>query len=111
MPAVFAEAHIVCLPSSYGEGLPKALLEAASCGRPIVTYDVPGCREVVEHGKNGLLVPLKDTERLVEAIIELVNDPALRKRMGAAGRRKVLAAFSQEQIFDDTLRVWQEVLA
>ena len=111
MPAVFAEAHIVCLPSSYGEGLPKALLEAASCGRPIVTYDVPGCREVVEHGKNGLLVPLKDTKRLVEAIIELVNDPALRKRMGAAGRRKVLAAFSQEQIFDDTLRVWQEVLA
>ena len=111
MPAVFAEAHIVCLPSSYGEGLPKALLEAASCGRPIVTYDVPGCREVVEHGKNGLLVPLKDTERLVEAIIELVNDPALRKRMGAAGRHKVLAAFSQEQIFDDTLRVWQEVLA
>ena len=110
MPSVFAQAHVVCLPS-YREGLPKALLEAASCARPIVTYDVPGCREVVEHGKNGLLVPLKTTKQLAEAIVTLVKDPALRRRMGAAGREKVLKEFAQEHVFAETLSVWQDVLA
>src|SRR5690606_34931013 len=59
MPKVLAQAHVVCLPS-YGEGVPKVLLEAAAAGRPIVSTDVPGCREVVEPGLNGLLVPPRD---------------------------------------------------
>lgn len=110
MPEVLAQAHIVCLPS-YREGLPKVLLEAASCARPIVTYDVPGCREVVRHCSNGLLVPLKDNQRLSEAITELVTNPGLRQRMGAAGREMVLQEFSQERIAAETKRVWDEVLA
>ncbi|MGH6611905.1 MAG: glycosyltransferase, partial [Burkholderiaceae bacterium] len=111
MPKVLAQAHIVCLPSLYGEGLPKALLEAASCARPIVTYDVPGCREAVKHRQNGLLVPLQDSERLAEAVSELVVNSDLRQRMGAAGRKMVLQEFAQEQIAAETMRVWEEALA
>jgi glycosyltransferase involved in cell wall biosynthesis len=110
MPEVFARAHIVCLPTSYGEGLPKALLEAASCARPIVTYDVPGCREIVEDRLNGILVPVKDKQKLVEAIAQLLIDPDLRRKMGAAGRAKVVKGFSQESVAEETLRVWEEVL-
>jgi glycosyltransferase involved in cell wall biosynthesis len=111
MPDVLRQAAVVCLPSSYGEGLPKALLEAASCGRPIVTYDVPGCREVVVDGKNGFLVPLKDEQALVIAVEKLLCDPELRRRMGVAGREMVLREFSQEKVAAETMRVWEEVLA
>ncbi len=110
MPAVYAGAHVVCLPS-YREGLPKALLEAASCARAIVTYDASGCREIVEDRKNGILVPIKDEHRLAEAIAELVRNAELRREMGAAGRAKVLREFSQEYIAAQTLEVWKEVLA
>ena len=110
MPAVFSQAHVVCLPSSYGEGLPKVLLEAASCARPIVTFDVPGCREIVTHGENGFLVPLRDVKQLGEAIAMLVNDPILRQKMGALGRNKVCRDFSQEQVAAETLSVWNELL-
>lgn len=111
MPEVFKQASVVCLPSSYGEGLPKALLEAASCGRPIVTYDVPGCREVVIEGKNGFLVPLKDRQALIAALEKLLCTPELRRRMGIAGRKMVLREFSQERVAAETLRVWEEVVA
>jgi glycosyltransferase involved in cell wall biosynthesis len=110
MPEVLRQAAIVCLPS-YREGLPKALLEAASCARPIVTFDVPGCREVVRDGDNGLLVPFKDIESLTKALATLISDPDLRERMGKAGREKVLSEFSQEQVAEETVRVWREVLA
>lgn len=111
MPEVLRQSAVVCLPSSYGEGLPKALLEAASCGRPIVTYDVPGCREVVIDGENGLLVPLKDRQALIDALEKLLCDPDLRQRMGLAGREMVLREFSQERVAAETLSVWEEVLA
>jgi len=111
MPEVLRQAAVVCLPSSYGEGLPKALLEAASCGRPIVTYNVPGCREVVVDGENGILVPLKDGQALAAALEKLLRDPELRRRMGAAGRAMVLREFSQERVATETMRVWEEVLA
>lgn len=110
MPEVLRQAAVVCLPSSYGEGLPKALLEAASCGRPIVTYDVPGCREVVVDGANGFLVPLKDRPALISAIEKLLLDPALRRKMGEVGRAMVLREFSQERVAAETMRVWEEVL-
>ena len=110
MPDVYRQATIACLPTSYGEGLPKALLEAASCEIPIVTYDVPGCREVVEDGINGFLVPLKNEERLFAALMKLIEDPDLCKRMGAAGRKMVLDHFSQEQVAEETMRVWDELL-
>lgn len=111
MPEVLRQAAVVCLPSSYGEGLPKALLEAASCGRAIVTYDVPGCREVVVDGENGFLVPLKDGQALAAALEKLLCNPELRRRMGAVGREMVLREFSQERVAAETVRVWEEVLA
>jgi glycosyltransferase involved in cell wall biosynthesis len=110
MPAILAEATIVCLPS-YREGLPKALLEAASCGRAIVTTDVPGCREIVRHGENGLLVPARDADALSAAISTLLNDGAMRRRMGAKGREMVLSEFSEESVVRETLKIYWSSLA
>jgi glycosyltransferase involved in cell wall biosynthesis len=110
MPAVLAQADLVCLPS-YREGLPLALLEAASCGLPIVTFDVPGCREAVEHGKNGFLVPFGDQGMLNDAVARLLADEALRRQFGAAGREKAEREFTRERIAKETLAVWNEALA
>jgi glycosyltransferase involved in cell wall biosynthesis len=110
MPAVLAQAHVVCLPS-YREGLPKALLEAASSARPIVTFDVPGCREVVVHGKNGLLVTFGDISGLADALAVLLADRSMRAQMGAQGRLMVEEEFSQELVSAKTMHVWEEVTA
>ena len=110
MPATLAQAHVVCLPS-HREGLPKVLIEAASCARPIVAFDVPGCRETVVPGSNGLLVPLGDVAALANAIETLVADPPLRRRMGAQGRLMAERQFSQDLVADQTMRVWREVAA
>jgi glycosyltransferase involved in cell wall biosynthesis len=110
MPAVFHKAHIACLPSYYGEGLPKVLLEAAACGLPIVTTNTPGCREVVRDGDNGLVVPARDVPALARALRELVENAALRARLGRRGREIVLAEFSQERIISEILAVYGEFL-
>jgi glycosyltransferase involved in cell wall biosynthesis len=110
MQEVLTQAHIVCLPS-YREGLPKVLLEAASCGRPIIATDAPGCREIVHDGENGILVPLKDSNFLASAIKELVNNPGKRKSMGKNGRILVKREFSEEIVVSQTLTVYQELLA
>jgi glycosyltransferase involved in cell wall biosynthesis len=110
MPTVIAQASIVCLPSSYGEGVPKILIEAAACARPIVTTDVVGCREIVAHGENGLLVPPRNAPALAEAIRTLVDDPALRARMGANGRERVLAGFTLTHVTTATLALYQTLL-
>ncbi len=86
MENVYPQSHIVCLPTYYGEGVPKSLIEAAACARPIVATDIPGCREVVRSGENGILVPVKDTQALVDAIAKLLEDPELRRQMGARSR-------------------------
>jgi glycosyltransferase involved in cell wall biosynthesis len=109
MPLVMNQAAIVCLPS-YSEGLPKSLLEAASCSRPIIAYDIPGCREIVVNEDNGFLVPLKNQLFLETMLERLINDPALRVKMGKSGRLKVINQFSQELIAAETLKVWDEVL-
>lgn len=108
MPAALAEAHIVCLPS-YREGLPKVLLEAAACARPLVATDAPGCREIVRDGENGLLVPLRDAASLADAIERLVGDRALRLRMGEKGRQMVESEFSEEKVAQQTLAVYREM--
>ena len=82
---LFAQSHIVVLPS-YHEGLPRVLIEAAACGRAVVTTDVPGCRDAIEPGLSGLLVPPRDSEALATAIRRLIDDAALRQSMGRAGR-------------------------
>jgi len=109
MPQVFAQAHIVCLPS-YREGLPKVLIEAAACGRPIVATDVPGCREIVRHNENGLLVPAKDPQALAVALNRLLNDAELRESMGKRGRAMVEAEFSTEHVVEQTLQLYKELL-
>jgi len=93
MPATLNGASLVVLPS-FHEGMPKVLAEAAACGKPIIASDIPGCREVVRHGENGLLVPVRDSVRLAKTICTLLADPAKMKEMGAKGREMA------EELFD-----------
>ena len=105
---VFAKSNIVVLPS-YREGLPKVLLEAASCGRSIVTTDVPGCREIVRNNINGFLVPPYDSKSLVVALKALIQDSKLRARMGTRGREIVIAEFSEEIVVKQTLELYKRI--
>ena len=107
---VWRRAAIAVLPSTYGEGVPKALLEAAACARPIVASDVPGCREVVRAGETGLLVPPRDVDGLAAAIAALTGDPARRKAMGCAGRALVEREFAEDIIARETLAVYNAAL-
>jgi len=110
MPSVLCRASVVCLPS-YREGLPKVLMEAAACGRAIVTTNVPGCAHAVRHGENGLLVPSRDPGALAQAVSALLGDCDLRARMGAAGRARAVREFSDERIAQQTLDVYRELLS
>ncbi len=101
-------SHIVVLPS-YREGLPKALIEAAACGRPVVTTDVPGCRDAIDPGRSGLLVPVRDARALAEAIRTLVEDSARRNAMGRAGRELAERAFRIEAVVAEHLRIYREL--
>jgi len=103
--SVFAQTHIVVLPS-YREGLPKVLLEAAACGRAVVTSDVPGCRDAVEVGVTGLLVPPRDSTALADAIERLLRDPELCERMGRAGRQLAEREFSIEKVVGVHLTIY-----
>lgn len=103
---VYAQAAIVCLPS-YREGLPKTLIEAAACGRPIVASDVPGCREVVRQGENGLLVPVRDPAALAKALFDLVKSPLTRSKMGICSRTIAEKEFSMELVISQTLSLYQ----
>lgn len=109
MPDVLSSAAVVVLPS-YREGLPKALLEAAACGKPVVATDVPGCREIVRHNVNGMLVPVRNTTALAEAIRLLLQAPQLRQRFGRAGRLIVEREFAEHLVVDQTLSVYRRLL-
>lgn len=106
---VWRSAHVAVLPS-YREGLPKALLEAGACGRAIVTTDTPGCREVVQDGVNGFLVPVRDANALALALEKLINNSELRKAMGRKSRDIVTAEFSDEKVVAQTFDVYQKLL-
>jgi glycosyltransferase involved in cell wall biosynthesis len=108
MPTLLAEADIVVLPS-YREGLPKSLIEAAVCARPLITTDVPGCREVVTDGIDGLLVPVRNAEALARAIAQLQDDPVFAARLGEAAREKALAEFDERVVIEQTLAVYYEI--
>ncbi|MCG7979957.1 MAG: glycosyltransferase family 4 protein [Candidatus Thiodiazotropha endolucinida] len=109
MPEIYSDAHIVCLPS-YREGLPKVLLEAAATGRAIVATDVPGCREIVIEGENGLLVPARESRPLADALRRLITNPALRQSMGQKGRAMAEAEFSIHQVIERHLNIYQRAL-
>ena len=109
IPEVFAQSNIVVLPS-YREGLPKVLIEAASCGRAIVATDVPGCREIVRHNENGLLVPPRDSKSLADALKILIGNPELRAKMGGRGREIVEVEFSEEIVVKQTLELYERLI-
>jgi glycosyltransferase involved in cell wall biosynthesis len=109
MLTLFSEAHIICLPS-YREGIPKVLTEAAACGRPIVTTDAPGCREVVRHQENGLLVPPRDSHALAAALRILIKDPELRLSMGQNGRSLAENEFSLERVIKENFKLYERIL-
>jgi glycosyltransferase involved in cell wall biosynthesis len=109
--AVWRRASIAVLPSTYGEGVPKTLLEAAACARPLIAADVAGCREVVRPGVTGILVPPHDVDGLAEAIAALADDPARRAAMGCAGREWIECGFSDEIVARDTLALYHAALA
>ena len=106
---ILQNSTIACLPS-YREGMPKFLLEAASVGLPIVTTDVPGCREVVINNENGYLVPARNPKALADAIKKLLKDETLRKRMGERGRALVEREFDIEKIVEQTISLYQRIL-
>ena len=108
MATLLAQTDIAVLPS-YREGTPRSLLEAAACGLPLVTTDAPGCREIVQHEVNGLLVPVKDAAALAAALRRLCQEPATRQRMGRASRAKALAEFDERLVFEQTLAVYEEL--
>ena len=105
-----ASAHVVVLPSYYGEGLPKVLIEAAACGRAVVTTDHPGCRDAIEADVTGLLVPVRDSEALANAISELISNPARCAKMGHAGRVLAETAFDEKQVVAAHLQIYQELM-
>jgi glycosyltransferase involved in cell wall biosynthesis len=106
MPEVFRRAHIACLPS-YREGLPRALLEAAASGLPIVTTDVPGCRDVVRDGYNGYLVPPREPHALADALEKLIRNAPERALMGRRGRALVLEQFTLDRVVAETLKLYR----
>lgn len=106
MPETLSSASIVCLPS-YREGLPKVLLEAAAIGRPLISTDVPGCREIVRNGENGILVKLKDVDSLYEAIRTLILNEELRFEMGNKSRVLVEKELSTDIINRQTLELYK----
>ncbi|MBC7620704.1 MAG: glycosyltransferase family 4 protein [Candidatus Saccharibacteria bacterium] len=109
MPALLATVHVVALPS-YREGLPTTLTEAAACSLPLITSDVPGCRDVVTHEVDGLLIPVRDAEALAQAIARLDDDPVLAARLGAAAREKALELFEEQIVIKSTMAVYAELI-
>lgn len=107
MPALLASAALIVYPSYYREGVPKVLLEAAATGRPIVTTDHPGCREVVRPEQNGLLVPVKDAFAVAGAIEKILSRPDILQNMGQRSREMAAKEFDVRLIVDATLKVYE----
>jgi glycosyltransferase involved in cell wall biosynthesis len=110
IPTILAASDMFVLPTAHSEGIPRALLEAASMGLPIVTTDVPGCREVVENGVNGFLTPVGDANALAETILCLLHQPDLRHCFGRTSRQRAIERFDISIIAAQTIQVYQNLL-
>lgn len=108
MPKTLAQANIVVLPS-YREGLPKILIEAAAIGRAVITTDVPGCRDAVKPGQSALVVPAKDSQALASAIRTLLESPARRSAMAAAGRKLAENSFDVRHVVQEHMLIYEEL--
>jgi glycosyltransferase involved in cell wall biosynthesis len=109
MRDLYAKSDLVVLPS-WREGLSRSLIEAAAMERPIITTNVPGCRDVVDHGRSGLLVPPHDAVALQLAIILLIEQPDLGFRLGREARRKVVSEFEVSLVNQSTLNIYRSML-
>jgi glycosyltransferase involved in cell wall biosynthesis len=110
MAALLATVHVVALPTAYREGLPTTLTEGSACALPLIATDVPGCREVVTHEENGLLIPVHDAVALAQAISRLDDDPVFAASLGAAARAKALALFDEQIVIKSTMAVYAELI-
>ena len=110
IPKLYAESHIICLPS-YREGMPKSLIEAAAASRAVVTTDVSGCRDAVIPNLTGLLVPVKNSQKLADALEWLIKNPQERIAMGKAGRKLAEKEFPLEKIVKSHLEVYDELIS
>ncbi len=110
VPALLAISDLFVLPSYYREGIPRVLLEAGAMGLPLITTDMPGCREAVLHGTNGRLVPPRDVDSLVKAIDQLLHSQPLRKSMGGISRRRVRDHFGLTSVADAYAKIYRQVL-
>lgn len=109
--AVWRAHHVCCLPSRGGEGLPRTLLEAAACGRAVVTTDVPGCRTLVRDGLEGRIVPPNDASSLAHVLAALSSEPATVARMGEAARARILDGFTERDVMTAVQNLYRRVLA
>ena len=106
MPMQLRSADIICLPS-YREGMPKVLLESMACGKPIITTDVPGCREVIIDGIHGLLIPARDGQSLADAIIKIASSQQVIDAMGMSSRQRALQFFSDIDIAEQYIYLYK----
>lgn len=111
MPSLLRGTDIVALPTSYGEGLPRGLIEAAASGCALITTDAPGCREVVVHEVDGLRIPVRDAIALADAIERLVVDIPLRRRLAEAARQKAAVEFDERIVIARTMDVYRELVS
>ena len=107
--SILEQCHIMAFPSYYREGVPKSLIDACAVGRPIVTTCSIGCKDVVDDGVNGFLVPVKDSEALAQKLRILIEDKALRNRMGKAAREKAEREFSMENVIENHLEIYSRL--
>lgn len=107
---IFSQSNIVCLPSFYGEGVPKVLIEAAACGRAIVTTNNPGCKDAIIDGQTGLCVPIKNSQALAGAIISLIEQPELRRKMGIAARDFAEQEFDVNSVVDKHMSIYNRLI-
>lgn len=109
--SILEQCHIMAFPSYYREGVPKSLIEACAVGRPIVTTNSIGCKDVVDDGVNGFLIPIKDSQALAEKLRILIEDGDLRERMGKASRAKAEQEFSLENVVKKHLEIYNKLLS
>ena len=110
MDQVLSLATIVVLPS-YREGFPKVLIEAAACGRAVVTTDVPGCRDAIEDGITGLLVPVHDAKAIADAVLELLNNPQYCEQLGKSGRERAERVFDLRLIVAKHISIYEKLIS
>lgn len=106
MPELLRSSNVVVLPTKYGEGIPRVLIEAAAVGRPIVATDVAGCREIVKDEYNGFLVPVGDVKQISSAIQKIILSKEKQSQFGRNGRKLVLKTFTKEKIIAQTMTAY-----